>query len=156
MEPSNPYRPPSARVDNKPTPPRLLNSERVLLILLIVNAFVGSALVLSNLVLTRGALSLAAVPNVLLSLLGFVSAAVMRRKPYLGLVLGAVFYFPQTFSCFSSSLSWGVRAGLFFVLSAKVGSAMLFFNVVAIALLILHIAMAAQRFRSHHVNETVA
>jgi len=83
----------------------------------------------------------------ILPVLGFLAVALMIRRPVLGLSLGALFYLPQTFSYTSSEFYWGLQSGLKVVIYMQNEHGKVAVNLLAVALLVAHIALVTRRVR---------
>jgi len=146
MDTRAPYEPPAAPVADPPQPPgRFTRWEKILIVVLLVNAatglfFIGGAFLAtgtSSRVLVAAALTLPA--------LGFISAGLMLRAPTLALALGALFYFVQSIAYMGPSGTWGVRSGFNVTISVPHGDGILALNAFALVFGFMHIVAAANR-----------
>lgn len=148
MDARPPYESPAAPVAEPPQPSsRFTCLEKVLIVVLLVNASVGL------LFITRGLLAWGISSRVLVAVslalalpaLGFISAGLMFRAPTRALVLGAVFYLVQSIAYTGPSGLWGMRSGLNVSIFFQQGDGILELNVLALVFGFIHIAAAAKR-----------
>jgi hypothetical protein len=145
METRTPYDPPDASVADRPAAPgHFTRGEKVLLVLLLVNAGAGAFFIIGTL-LASGMQSPLFAAALLLPALGFVAAALMFRYPVMGLVLGMVFYALQTIQYVGPEGNWGIRSGFNVSYSIRHGDGVLIINLLAMVLAFAHVVVARYR-----------
>src|SRR5262245_23606085 len=112
MDERHPYDPPGAPVEDPPEPPgRFTHWEKILIVMLLVNAAIGLFFVGGAVLAGGTAPHLVVAAALALPLLGFISAGLMFRVPVLALTLGALFYLVQSVAYIGVSGVWSMRSG---------------------------------------------
>ena len=146
MDARPPYEPPAAPVADPPQPSgRFTRWEKVLIVVLLVNAAVGLFFITGALLASGTSSRVLVAVALALPALGFISAGLMFRAPTLALVLGALFYLVQSIAYVSPSGLWSMRSGFNVSIFFPQGDGILELNVFALVFGFVHIAAAAKR-----------
>jgi hypothetical protein len=148
MEPNSPYLPPHADLTTAaPQVRRFSTGEKILLVLLLINAGMGSAIM--ALMAARFGMNSYVLIGLVLPTLGFAAAGLMFRAPSVALALGTVFYLVQIVGYTDGSQMWKLTSGLQFSTLHDVGTGKMEMNWLAGTLALAHIvAWANRRSRS--------